>query len=70
VADLAELRASGTYTIVTPEDCVAIARDLGPAGGLEFHPLVGGADPAIGWSCLRLVEDEVIPALRTDGLVP
>jgi alkanesulfonate monooxygenase SsuD/methylene tetrahydromethanopterin reductase-like flavin-dependent oxidoreductase (luciferase family) len=69
VADLAELRASGTYTIVTPEECVDIARRLGAEGGLEFHPLVGGADPAIGWSCLRLVEAEVLPALRDEGLL-
>jgi alkanesulfonate monooxygenase SsuD/methylene tetrahydromethanopterin reductase-like flavin-dependent oxidoreductase (luciferase family) len=63
VADLAELRASGSYTIVTPEQCIELAGQLGPGGCLEFHPLVGGADPDLGWSCLRLVEQEVLPAL-------
>jgi alkanesulfonate monooxygenase SsuD/methylene tetrahydromethanopterin reductase-like flavin-dependent oxidoreductase (luciferase family) len=68
VADLAELRASGSYLIVTPEECVALARKLGPAGQLEFHPLVGGADPEIGWAGLHLFAKEVLPALRREGL--
>jgi alkanesulfonate monooxygenase SsuD/methylene tetrahydromethanopterin reductase-like flavin-dependent oxidoreductase (luciferase family) len=66
VADLGELRASGAYSIVTPEQCLDLARSLGAGSGLEFHPLVGGADPTIGWSCLRLVERDVLPALLED----
>jgi alkanesulfonate monooxygenase SsuD/methylene tetrahydromethanopterin reductase-like flavin-dependent oxidoreductase (luciferase family) len=66
VANVAQLRASGTYLIVTPEQCVEIARELGPDGTIELHPLVGGADPRLGWSCLRLFASEVLPALVTD----
>jgi hypothetical protein len=33
--------------IVTPEECVQSARQLGPDGELEFHPLVGGLDAAL-----------------------
>ena len=42
---------------------------LGPGGQLEFHPLVGGADPALGWRCLTLFEKQVTPALESAGLV-
>lgn len=69
VADLDELRATGVYRIVTPAECLALARELGPAGRLEFHPLVGGADPEIGWSGLRLFAAEVLPTLQAEGLV-
>ena len=41
----------------------------GPEGQLEFHPLVGGADPALGWRCLTLFEKDVVPALESAGLV-
>ena len=69
VADLTELRESGSYRIVTPQECVDIARGLGADGGLELHPLVGGADPSLGWACLRLFDAEVLPVLRAEGLV-
>jgi alkanesulfonate monooxygenase SsuD/methylene tetrahydromethanopterin reductase-like flavin-dependent oxidoreductase (luciferase family) len=68
VADLGQLRASGTYQILTPAECVELATTLGPGGQLEFHPLVGGADPALGWKCLTLFEKEVVPALESAGL--
>ena len=69
IADLDELRASGTYHIVTPDQCLELAHRLGPSGALEFHPLVGGADPAIGWAGLRLFETDVLPRLIAEELV-
>jgi hypothetical protein len=69
VADVEELRASGTYQILTPGECVEVATALGAGGQLEFHPLVGGADPALGWSCLTLFDKEVRPALESAGLM-
>lgn len=69
VHDLTELAAAGTHRIVTPEECLALARGLGHGGRLEFHPLVGGCDPAVGWAGLRLFEDRVLPTLRAEGLV-
>jgi alkanesulfonate monooxygenase SsuD/methylene tetrahydromethanopterin reductase-like flavin-dependent oxidoreductase (luciferase family) len=69
VADVAQLRATGGYRIVTPAECLALARALGPNGQLEFHPLPGGAEPELGWAGLRLFAAEVLPALRADGLV-
>lgn len=69
VADVAELRTAGSHHIVTPAECLALARRLGPGGQLEFHPLAGGCDPEIGWSGLRLFETEVLPVLRAEGRV-
>jgi hypothetical protein len=69
VANLEELRTSGTYTIVTPAECIALATELGADAQLEFHPLVGGCAPEVGWSSLTLVEKEVLPALRAAGLL-
>jgi alkanesulfonate monooxygenase SsuD/methylene tetrahydromethanopterin reductase-like flavin-dependent oxidoreductase (luciferase family) len=69
VADLTALRASNIYVIVTPDECVDLARTLGPTGQLEFHPLVGGADPALGWAGLTLFEKEVLPTLESAGLI-
>jgi alkanesulfonate monooxygenase SsuD/methylene tetrahydromethanopterin reductase-like flavin-dependent oxidoreductase (luciferase family) len=57
---LAELRAGGVYTVVTPEECVEIARSRGT---LSLHPLCGGAPPEIGWETLELVAKRVMPAL-------
>ena len=69
ISDLDELRATSTYNVVTPQTCLELARGLGPMGSLEFHPLVGGADPALGWTCLRLFERDVLPTLIEEDLV-
>jgi alkanesulfonate monooxygenase SsuD/methylene tetrahydromethanopterin reductase-like flavin-dependent oxidoreductase (luciferase family) len=61
VDDPAELRASGVYRIVTPQECIGLA---GRDGRLSFKPLIGGLDPALAWRSLELFEREVLPALR------
>jgi alkanesulfonate monooxygenase SsuD/methylene tetrahydromethanopterin reductase-like flavin-dependent oxidoreductase (luciferase family) len=58
--DPGELRRSGPYRVVTPEECVAIAAT---EGTLAFKPLVGGMDPDIGWEGLHLFADKVLPNL-------
>jgi alkanesulfonate monooxygenase SsuD/methylene tetrahydromethanopterin reductase-like flavin-dependent oxidoreductase (luciferase family) len=61
--DVDDLRASGQYEVVTPDDLV---RDLEAAGTWGFallHPLMGGIPPELGWTSLRLLEHEVIPHL-------
>ncbi|GAA1506008.1 LLM class flavin-dependent oxidoreductase [Nocardioides humi] len=67
--DIDDLRASGNYRIVTPEECVALATEVGPACELELHPLVGGLDPGLGWRSLHLFADRVVPALREAGML-
>jgi alkanesulfonate monooxygenase SsuD/methylene tetrahydromethanopterin reductase-like flavin-dependent oxidoreductase (luciferase family) len=58
------LRAQGGYAVLTPIECIALAAQLGPAGTLLFHPLMGGLDPELSWQSLRLFEREVLPHIR------
>jgi len=63
VATVGELRHSGRYAVVTPDECVALARSLDPRSALQLKPLVGGLDPDLGWRSLELFADRVLPAL-------
>ncbi len=54
------LRASGVYQVVTPDECVEMARR---DGGLRLHPLMGGLAPDLAWESLELVASKVIPRL-------
>lgn len=65
--DADQLRASGAYQVVTPDECVAIAKSLGQGGRLAFHPLMGGMDPDLGWECLELVANKVLPQLEIEA---
>jgi alkanesulfonate monooxygenase SsuD/methylene tetrahydromethanopterin reductase-like flavin-dependent oxidoreductase (luciferase family) len=58
--DPASLRTSGKYRVLTPEECLAFARQ---EHQLVFKPLVGGLDPEIGWISLRLFAGSVLPQL-------
>lgn len=64
--DVDALRASGMYPVVTPDECLELARDLGPGGALVFHPLCGGMDVDSSWESLHLFEQKVLPALLAD----
>jgi alkanesulfonate monooxygenase SsuD/methylene tetrahydromethanopterin reductase-like flavin-dependent oxidoreductase (luciferase family) len=55
-----ELRASGRYQVLTPDEAVGLAERTGV---LTLKPLMGGMDPDLGWECLELVADRVVPAL-------
>jgi alkanesulfonate monooxygenase SsuD/methylene tetrahydromethanopterin reductase-like flavin-dependent oxidoreductase (luciferase family) len=58
-----ELRKGGIYRILTPDETVAYAEELGPMRALILHPMVGGLDPALGWQSLKLLEAKVLPRL-------
>ena len=58
-----ELRRSGVYRVVTPDECVALAQEI---GRVILHPLMGGLPPALGWESLELFEQKVLPRLRGD----
>ncbi|MFW6093318.1 MAG: LLM class flavin-dependent oxidoreductase [Pseudomonadota bacterium] len=60
VEDPAELRDTGVYRVVTPEQCLAMARE---DGYLAFKPLIAGLDPELAWQSLTLFETEVLPYL-------
>jgi alkanesulfonate monooxygenase SsuD/methylene tetrahydromethanopterin reductase-like flavin-dependent oxidoreductase (luciferase family) len=70
VEDLETLRAMGLYLVVTPDELVERAKDLGPDGVLVFHPLMGGLDPDLAWESLELFEQKVLPRLAAEGLMP
>jgi hypothetical protein len=58
-----ELRQSGIYAVVTPEECLALAAGLDPRAALTLKPLVAGLDPDIAWRSLELFTDRVAPLL-------
>jgi alkanesulfonate monooxygenase SsuD/methylene tetrahydromethanopterin reductase-like flavin-dependent oxidoreductase (luciferase family) len=56
-----DVRASGVYRVLTPEETVALAKEQ---GALMLHPLMGGITPELAWRSLELVEQKVLPQLR------
>jgi hypothetical protein len=64
IDDPDELRATGKYPVMTPDELIEECRRLGPAGMVLLHPLMGGTPPELAWESLRLIEPEVLPAVR------
>lgn len=62
-----ELRDEGVYRILTPDQCVAVAREIGHFGGITLHPLCGGTPPELAWPSLELFAEQVLPRLRAEG---
>ena len=60
-ANLDELRESGVYRVVTPDEAVRLAKEN---GRLLLHPLMGGLSPDVGWRGLELFEKKVLPHIR------
>jgi alkanesulfonate monooxygenase SsuD/methylene tetrahydromethanopterin reductase-like flavin-dependent oxidoreductase (luciferase family) len=60
-ATLDDVKQSGAYVVITPDECVKLAEDT---GRVILHPLMGGLEPAIGWESLRLFEKEVLPRIK------
>jgi hypothetical protein len=58
---LDDVKRSGAYTVLTPDDTVKLAEET---GRVILHPLMGGMDPALGWESLRLFEEKVLPRIR------
>jgi alkanesulfonate monooxygenase SsuD/methylene tetrahydromethanopterin reductase-like flavin-dependent oxidoreductase (luciferase family) len=58
--DADSLRVGGAYAVLTPDECVAMARSTGALG---LHPLMGGLPPELAWESLELVADKVLPHL-------
>jgi alkanesulfonate monooxygenase SsuD/methylene tetrahydromethanopterin reductase-like flavin-dependent oxidoreductase (luciferase family) len=57
------VRRSPAYRVLTPEQTVALAEELGPHSVLYLNPLLAGIDPAESLRMLRLFEDQVLPHL-------
>ena len=67
--DTDELRASGAYQVLTPQQLIEEARRMVPAQPIMFHPLCGGISPDLAWQSLRLFADEVLPTLQAESLL-
>lgn len=63
-SDIDGLRNEGIYAVVTPDECVALAGELGQAGTLVLHPLLCGMPAELGWESLELFRAKVLPRLR------
>jgi alkanesulfonate monooxygenase SsuD/methylene tetrahydromethanopterin reductase-like flavin-dependent oxidoreductase (luciferase family) len=61
--DADALRAGGAYAVLTPDECVEMARST---GALRLHPLMGGLPPDLSWESLELVASKVLPRLRPE----
>jgi alkanesulfonate monooxygenase SsuD/methylene tetrahydromethanopterin reductase-like flavin-dependent oxidoreductase (luciferase family) len=58
--DLEGVKASGVYRVVTPDECVDLANEL---GSVLLHPLMGGMPIELGWESLELFESKVLPRI-------
>jgi alkanesulfonate monooxygenase SsuD/methylene tetrahydromethanopterin reductase-like flavin-dependent oxidoreductase (luciferase family) len=64
VTDAEQARKDGFYAVLTPDECIDVARRLGAEGStVLFKPLIGGLDPDVSWASFELFVDKVLPAL-------
>ena len=56
---LDEMKRSGVYVVLTPDDCVKLAQDT---GRVILHPLMGGMAPELGWEGPAAVRAEGVAA--------
>jgi alkanesulfonate monooxygenase SsuD/methylene tetrahydromethanopterin reductase-like flavin-dependent oxidoreductase (luciferase family) len=63
VQTLDEVKASGRYRFLTPDQLVAEIRDATDYGPIVLHPLVGGMPLDEAWKSVELLVDKVVPAL-------
>ena len=61
IDDADQLRATGQYRVLRPEQFVA-EQKAAPFAFALLHPLCGGMPIELAWSSLRLFEREVLPA--------
>ena len=64
VKTLDEVRASGRYRFLTPDQLIAEVRASPDYGPLVLHPLVGGMPVDEAWTSVQLLADKVLPALH------
>jgi len=63
VVDVDELRTTGQYRVLAPEQFVE-EQKAAPFPYAMFHPLCGGMPIELAWSSLHLFENEVLPAFK------
>jgi alkanesulfonate monooxygenase SsuD/methylene tetrahydromethanopterin reductase-like flavin-dependent oxidoreductase (luciferase family) len=63
IQTLDEVRDSGRYRFLTPDQLITEVRDADEYGPLVLHPLVGGMPVDEAWKSVQLLVDRVLPAL-------
>ena len=63
VQTLEQVRESGRYRFLTPDELVDEVRGCPDYGPIVLHPLVGGLPVEEAWKSVRLLTDAVLPAL-------
>lgn len=58
------LRASGAYQVLTPEEAIAMINALDDHTTFILTPLLGGIDPEFAWQGLKLFAQEVWPEVK------
>ena len=61
--DETQVRNSSAYRVLTPEQVLDLAEQLGRHSVLYLNPLLAGIDPDKSWSMLRRFEQKVLPYL-------
>jgi alkanesulfonate monooxygenase SsuD/methylene tetrahydromethanopterin reductase-like flavin-dependent oxidoreductase (luciferase family) len=68
VADVDELRASGRYRLLTPDDYVAELREAAGFAFAMLHPMAGGIPPELAWENLELFDRRVLTPLSDTSM--
>ena len=63
--DPEDLRNSGAYQVLTPEQAVEMINSMPYESGFMLTPLLSGIDPAFAWEGLKLFETDVWPHVRS-----
>jgi hypothetical protein len=63
VQTLDEVKASGRYRFLTPDQLIDEFRGSDDYGPIVLHPLVGGMPVDEAWKSVQLLADKVLPAL-------
>lgn len=58
------IKQSPAYQVLTPDQALELAENLGQHSVIYLNPLLAGIDPDISWQMLKLYEREVHPHLR------
>lgn len=63
---LDDLKNSGLYAVVTPDECVALGESLAASGAImSFNPTMSGMPEDLSWANLELFASKVLPRLKT-----
>ena len=68
--DMESIRQGGAYQVVTPDEAIQLAAQLGPRGELHLNPLLSGIDPGEAMAMLETFEAEVLPFIGSRDLEP